>query len=351
MNINTDNLIQEFTEASRKMIKGYEILSKIENIDVATAPKELVWQDGKVKCYRYTRETPATVKTPVLINYALVNRQDMMDIQPDRSYIRNLLGLGVDLYMMDWGYATRADKFVSMNDYINGYINDAVDFIREDHGIEKVSLMGVCQGGTFSVIYAALHPEKVKNLITLVTPIDFNTEDGLLFKWSKNLDIDAIVDYYGSVPGEFLNEAFSMLKPMMKANKYVTVLNSMEDENKMMNYLRMEKWIADSPNQAGECFRQFLKDLYQGNKLINGTFELNGEKVDLKKITMPLLNIYAEEDHLVPPSATIPLNNAVGTKDATLYKFKGGHIGVFVGSRSQKELAPAVAEWLAKRDN
>jgi len=77
---------------------------------------------------------------------------------------------------------------------------------------------------------------------------------------------------------------------------------------------------------------------------------VGGKKVNLKNITCPLLNIYATEDHLVPPSSTIPLNDLVGSADKELYGFKGGHIGVFVGSKSQKELAPAVFNWLEKRD-
>jgi polyhydroxyalkanoate synthase len=83
---------------------------------------------------------------------------------------------------------------------------------------------------------------------------------------------------------------------------------------------------------------------------VKGELEIGKYKVDLKNVTMPLLNIYGTEDHLVPPASTIPLNDYVGTKDKELYKFQGGHIGVFVGGRSQKELAPAVAEWLQKRD-
>jgi len=112
----------------------------------------------------------------------------------------------------------------------------------------------------------------------------------------------------------------------------------------------MEKWIFDSPGQAGECLRQFIKDCYQGNKLIKGELRIGDRLVDLKNVTMPLLNIYASGDHLVPPAATRPLNDAVGTTDKTLYEFKGGHIGVFVGSKSQKELAPAIAAWLHERD-
>jgi polyhydroxyalkanoate synthase len=172
----------------------------------------------------------------------------------------------------------------------------------------------------------------------------------LLFRWSKNINFDRLVDTYGTIPGEFLNNGFAMLKPTMKVQKYMNVLDIMQDKEKTLNFLRMEKWINDSPNQAGECFRQFMKDLYQDNKLIKGELVVGKQKVDLKNLTVPVMNIYAAEDHLVPPAATIPLNDYIGSKDKELYKFPGGHIGVFVGARSQKELAPAVAKFLGNRD-
>lgn len=346
----SENIVKEMTEASAKLVNGYDNLVHAEKVEVATTPKDLVFKVDKVKLYRYKRDTPSKFKTPLVISYALVNRFDMMDIQPDRSFIKNLLDLGLDIYMIDWGYPTRADKDVTMDDYVNWFLNDVVDFVRKDNKVDAVNLLGVCQGGTLSIIYSALHPDKIKNLITLVTPVDFSTNDGLLFRWSKDINFDRLVDSYGTIPGEFLNNGFSMLKPMMRVSKYMNVVDTMQDKDKMMNFLRMEKWINDSPNQSGECFRQFMKDLYQQNKLLKGELEVGGQKVELKNVSMPLLNIYASEDHLVPPAATIPLNDLVGTKDKELYKFPGGHIGVFVGGRSQKELAPAVAKWLKTRD-
>lgn len=333
------------------MVTGYDNLLKIDEVDVATTPKELVHQVDKVALYRYIRETPAKFTTPIVISYALVNRHDMLDIQPDRSFVRNLLAQGFDVYIIDWGYPTKADKYVTLDDYVNWFLDDIVDFVRKNNGVDKVNLMGICQGGTISIIYSSLHNDKIKNLVTLVTPVDFSTNDGLLFRWSKNINFDRLVDTYGAIPGEFLNNGFSMLKPMMKVNKYMGVLDMMQDKEKVLNFLRMEKWINDSPDQAGECFRQFMKDLYQGNKLIKGELVVGKQKVSLKNVTMPVMNIYAAEDHLVPPAATIPLNDHVGTKDNELYKFPGGHIGVFVGARSQKELAPAVAKFLGSRDN
>lgn len=345
------NILKEMTDMSQKVIKSYETLNQIKDIDIAISPKTQVYAEDKLRLYRYNRETDATYKTPVLIVYALVNTYKMLDIQPDRSYIKNLLNAGLDVYLIDWGYPTKSDKYLTIDDYVNGYINNCVDFIRKKHRIEKLNILSICQGGTLSVIYASLFPGKVKNLVTHVTPIDFSTNDGLLFKWSKDMDFDKLVEANdGLIPGDFLNQGFDMLKPMMKVQKQQALSASIDDKDKLLNFLRMEKWISESPDQAGECYRQFMKDLYQQNKLVKGELEVGGKKVNLKNLTANLLNIYATEDHLVPPAATIPLNDLVGSKDKELYSFKGGHIGVFVGSKSQKELAPAVTEWLKKRD-
>lgn len=345
------NQMKEAVEVAEKMMKGAEILKDIKDIDIATTPKTAVYKEDKLVLYHYDRETPPTIKTPVLIIYALVNTYKMLDLQPDRSYIKNLLKGGADLYLIDWGFPTKADRYLTCDDYID-YIDHCVDHIRKETGHDKITILSICQGGTLSVIYTALHQEKVKNLIPHVTPIDFSTNDGLLFRWSKDMDFDKLVEgYHGLIPGDFLNIGFEILKPMMKLQKQQSLMNIIDDKEKLMNFLRMEKWINESPAQAGECFRQFMKDLYQQNKLVKGELIIKGKKVNLKNITCPLLNIYATEDHLVPPAATIPLNDLVGSKDKTLYSFKGGHIGVFVGSKSQNELAPAVIEWLRKHDN
>jgi polyhydroxyalkanoate synthase len=346
-----ENLFTEMANVSKKLTQSYETLNNMEEVEIATTPKTAVFTEDKLTLYRYDRSEPATFKTPVLIVYALVNTYKMLDLQPDRSYIKNLLDNGLDVYLIDWGYPTKGDKFISMDDYVNDYINNCVDFIRKKNRVEKINILSICQGGTLSVIYSSLYPNKIKNLVTHVTPIDFSTNDGLLFRWSKDMDYDKLVEGYdGLIPGNYLNQGFDMLKPMMKVQKQQTLANSLEDSAKLSNFLRMEKWISESPAQTGECFRQFMKDLYQKNKLIKGELEVGGKKVNLKNLTSPLLNIYATEDHLVPPAATIPLNDLVGSKDKELYSFKGGHIGVFVGSKSQKELAPAVVSWLKKRD-
>ncbi|XZF15854.1 class III poly(R)-hydroxyalkanoic acid synthase subunit PhaC [Chitinophagaceae bacterium MMS25-I14] len=348
MNWNPAGLMEELTSVTQKLAKGYETLQEIDNVDVATTPKELVWQRDKVKLYHYKRETPATCKIPVLVSFAMLNRHDVLDLQQDRSLMKKLIQEGLDVYIMDWGYPTQADKYLTMEDYIDGYMNDAVDFVRKSNGVKKIHKMGICQGGTYSMIYASLYPEKLQTLTTYVAPYDFSTQACMLFKWTKYIDVDTMVDSIGTIPGEMIDSSFGMLKPSMNISKYLGVMDSLDDKDKMMNFLRMEHWKGDLPAIAGEMYRKYIKDLFRDNKLIKGEFELGGRKVDLKNMTVPFLNVYATQDNIIPNESTLAVMDAIGSKDKKEYPFPGGHIGVFVGGKSQKELAPAVAKWVSE---
>jgi polyhydroxyalkanoate synthase len=344
-------LSEQIIERVDTAAEALKNINDIQDVDIATAQREVVWNDGKLKLYHFHREGEAKAHTPLLVSYALVNRWEMMDLQPNRSFIRKLISEGIDVYLIDWGYPTKIDRYKTLEDYILGNINDCVDVVRKRHNLQKINLLGVCQGGTFSLMYTSLFPEKVKNLITLVTPVDFDNEEGLLFKWAKDMDVDAVVDGFGGIiPGDFLNTGFDLLKPMNKTRKYMALPETMKNKSTLMNFLRMERWVADSPAQAGETYRRFIKDMYQHNKLIKGEFKLDGRTVDLSKIDMPILTIYAKDDHIVPPATTKPINDLVSSKDKELMEFPGGHIGVFVGARSQDLLTPAIAKWLVERD-
>ena len=346
--IDPNEALKELVEFNEKLIKGVEEIADVHEIDVGLSPKEVVYQEDKVVLYHYVPKGPPSRGIPVVIVYALVNRPYMVDLQQDRSMVQNLLDQGLDLYLVDWGYADRGDMFITMDDYINGYLDNCINAVRRRHGVDAVSVLGICQGGTFSLCYAALHPEKVQSLITMVTPVDFDVHDGLLNVWSRALDVDAMVDALGNVPGDFMNGGFLMLKPFqLMAQKYVGFVSILDQQQSLRNFLRMEKWIFDSPDQAGATFRQFIKDFYQENKLIKGEVVIGARQVDLQKVTMPILNIYASEDHLVPPASSVALERYVGSDDVTTIAFPGGHIGVYVSSRPRKDLAPALSDWVA----
>lgn len=340
---------------TQRLTRGLGALAQIGDVAIGSADKEAVHAEDKLVVYRYKPldDVPAAsrVRVPLLICYALVNRPYMMDLQPDRSLIRGLLRRGVDVYLIDWGYPDGADRYLTVDDYVSGYLARCVDFVRRSTGFDAINLLGVCQGGTLSLCYASLYGERLRNLVTMVTPVDFRTPENLLTKWTEHVDLDALVKTTGNVPGEMLNALFLGLQPFrLTSQKYVDLLDHIDDKQALENFLRMEKWIFDSPDQPGEMFRQFMTWFIKENRLVKGTLELGGRRVDLNNLTAPLLNIYATQDHLVPPAASKPLEQLVGTRDYTSYAFPGGHIGIYVSGAAQREVPERVANWLRQRD-
>ncbi len=343
-------IINEIHEFNGKLAKGFNTLSNLDEINVGVSEKEAVYSEDKLVLYHFKARTKKQNSVPLLIVYALVNRPYMADLQDGRSMIQGLLDEGLDVYLIDWGYPDSADKFLTLDDYINGYINQCVDVICERHNRKNINMLGICQGGAFSLCYTALHQEKVKNLITTVTPVDFHTSDDLLSRMTRNIDVDQVVDTMGNISGDTLNMAFLSLKPYsLMGQKYVDLVNILDDEEKTMNFMRMEKWIFDSPDQAGEAYREFIKQFYQENGLVKGTVKIGNDIVDLAKIKIPVLNIYAMHDHLVPPDSSKALEGCVGSKDYESLEFPGGHIGIYVSGKAQKMIPPAVAKWIEKR--
>ncbi len=344
-------LAEDADRAHARAQKASDILLGPLDTAIASTPYEIVYQEDRVKLKHYKPITEIQAKTPFLVVYALINRETMLDLQPGRSVVQSFLRDGIDLYMIDWGYPKRKDRYLTIDDHVNGYMNNIVDFIRQTHDLPMINLMGICMGGTFCVIYSALHPEKVKNLVTTVAPTNFDTDQGLLHIWMKEIDVDRMVDTFGNMPGDLMNFGFLLLNPArLMIDKYVGFLENMDNKAFVENFIRMEKWIFDSPDVPGETFRQFVKDCYHKNLLIQSKMEVGGQRVDLKKITMPLINFYGRFDHLVPPGACELLTSRVGSKDTEDICLDTGHIGIYVSSKCQKEFAPRIAKWLKDRD-
>ena len=348
--IDPQHAIQEATKFNEKLAAGLKTLRTLDDVDFGVTDREEIYREDKLVLYRFKGEKAPTAKVPLLISYALVNRPYMVDLQADRSIVKQLLALGEDVYIIDWGYPDQSDKFLDLTDYIERFLGGCVDFLREKHDLDAINLLGICQGGAFSLCYASLHPDKIRNLITMVTPVDFHTADNMLSHWTQGMDVDAFVDGLGNVPADLMNYCYLTLKPFrLNVQKYVGLTDILDDKHALEDFLRMEKWIFDSPDQAGAAFRQFIKQFYQGNGFVKGGITIGGREVSLKDLDMLVLNVFAEQDHLVPPSASRPLRELTGSDDYSELSFKGGHIGIYVSGRAQREVPSAIHDWLAKR--
>jgi polyhydroxyalkanoate synthase len=340
----------EMAEFAQRMARATAELASLDVRTEGCTPRTEVMRRGKTVLWRYACEAPDGGLAPLVICYALVNRPYMLDLQPDRSLIRGLAACGLDVYLVDWGYPDRGDSHLSLDDYVNRHLGACIDHVRAAHGVGEVNLLGVCQGGTMSLCHTALHPERVRNLVTMVTPVDFHTDDNLLSRWVRKVDVDRMVEVLGNVPGALLNAAFVALMPLrLTVRKYTGLADLAGDRAALENFLRMERWIHDSPDQAGTAFREFIRGFFHENRLLNGGLQIGGRPVDPQRITCPILNIYARQDHLVPPAASRAREGLTGSRDYSAFEFDGGHIGIYV-SRSAQELLPrTIAQWLRSR--
>ena len=303
-----------------------------------------------------TMEKSDSLKTPLLIIYAFINRHYILDLMPDSSIVRNLQRQGFDIFAADWGTPSAYDKELTIGHYVNNYLANAIDHIRKHSNSDIVSLLGYCWGGDLALMLAALYPEKVKNVIALTTPGDFSLDNNLVALWTKNVDPDTIVDTFGNVPSAFINSAFLLRNPIDYLHKYPHFFFERTepiDFKSAAEFFATEMWLYDSPPVIGEIYRQFVKDCYQKNLLIKNEMIIGGSRnntpIDLSKIKVPFVQIIASKDDLVAPASSRALNDVIGSADKSIIEFDSGHVGACIGSRAHKELWPKVGKWLRER--
>jgi len=319
---------------------------------VGTSAHDVVLRERSHTLLHYKRATPATHAQPVLLCYALVNRPYILDLQPDRSVVQQYLQRGFDVYLIDWGVPADADRVLTLEDYVCGFLAQAVEVTRRRHGGAKAHLVGYCMGGTMAALHGALEPDTVATLTLLAAPIDFAGSASLLNLWTKGpyFDVDALIGAYGNCPGWFLQWCFLAMDPVRNFfDKAIAFYEQMADARSMESHFALEHWLNDNIPVAGETFRRFVKNLYQDNELVRGAFHLGPRRVDLSRLTSPLLLLTAKNDHLVAPESTEGIRPHVGSRDVTSMAISAGHVGLVVGARAHGGFWPEATRWAAVR--
>lgn len=344
--------IETAAETSRRNSLLPERLAEMETIEVGLTPSEVVYEENKLKLLRYESQTEEQNEVPILVVYALINKPYILDLQPDRSVIKRLLEAGHDVYMIDWKEPSHLDQHLTLYDYISRYMENSVDVVRERSGQESINLLGYCMGATMSTVYSALKPEKVNALGLMAPPLYFERSGGVLESWGSedNFDPQDIVDTYGNVPADLLDDGFALMDPIDNyVSKYLTLYENVENENFVQNFARMEKWLDEGIDLAGNAYVEFLEKIYQGNELYRNEFELDGREVDINTLEMPILMITGEYDHLVPSEASKPFLDVVPSDDVTTIEYPTGHIGLSVSSSSHRDVWPEVCDWFHEK--
>lgn len=338
-----------------KVEEGLDILAFGAEVPTGTTPKDVVWTRNKTTLYRY-RPSPLaqrTHRTPILFVYALINKPYIFDLRPDTSFIGHLLEQGYDVFLLDWGTPGWEDRDVTFDDLVGEHLPKAVQRMRRAGAGDDYTLFGYCMGGTMAAMHAALRPEGLRNLILLTAPIDF-AEAGTFTLWTdrRHLDAGLVARSLGNVPGDLIDFGNKMLKPV--TNFWVaqtTMWERLLAGKDMDGWKAMNKWVNDGVPFPGAAFRQWIEGFYQENGLVKGEVTIKGERVDLSRISAPLLTIAGAKDHIVPPTMARPLVDLVSSPDREYVELPAGHVGLLAGSGARKGLWPRVTEWLASRSD
>jgi polyhydroxyalkanoate synthase subunit PhaC len=347
MACNFDEVVEKYTAGMRILLEG-------PRAETGQTPKKVIWTRNKAKLYRYEPMVEKRCRVPLLMIYALINRPYVLDLLPGNSFVEFLVSQGFDVYLLDWGIPGDEDKDLSFEDYVLDYIPRAVAKVQRASASEAFSLLGYCMGGTMTAMYTALFPDAgIKNLILLTAPIDFTPDKvGLYGLWTstKHFDPDRAVDAFGNIPADLIDTANRMLKPVTNyVGTYAMLWDRIMEGKSMDMWLAMNKWVNDGVPFPGAAFRQWIRDFYQQNKLVKGTIQLRGRRVDLANIRCSLLTIAGKRDHICRLPQAEAAMRLVSSRDKELFVLEGGHVGLLTGSEAKYSLWPEVCTWLSAR--
>ena len=354
VSIETEEVASRAREAvERALARNVPGLSLPEELDleIGTTPKDLIHSKGTLKLYHYRPTCEEIYRVPVLLVMSLVSKAYIFDLTEGQSLVEFLRDRGFDVYLIDWGVPRAEHSKLGLADYVTDFIPECIEKIGEDCGVDEVTLIGYCMGGSLAAMYAALHPDgPLRNLVCVATPVN---SDGMpmqrLWASPEHFDIDRLVDELGNVPSELVVASLEMLTPLQRTGGRVRLLQNASDDAFVRAHLRMERWANDQIPFPGETARQMTKDFLLANKLVKGEFEINGQRVDLGEIRVPLLHVTALHDRTVPPDSSRDLVRMVGSEDKTEIVMKGGHVSLVAGGNAVYRMWPKLDQWMSER--
>ena len=193
------------------------------------------------------------------------------------------------------------------------------------------------------------------------TPIDFSKDSTTVSLWSKSIDTGKLIKTFGHFDGYLLDFVFNMRNPAANFAKYVYLMKNLDNKDFVNTFFNVEKWLHDTPPIPGEFYKKIVNDCYKNNLLITGNMKLvedekllekeddkdnDNNKININKITIPVLSIIADKDDLVSPMSSLAIDDYISSKEKKVFKHPGGHVSLCISNTAHKELWPKVTNWI-----
>jgi poly(3-hydroxybutyrate) depolymerase len=288
---------------------------------------------------------------PTIVDAPYAGHSAMIaDYHKGQSLVETLLANGLDrVFLTDWKSATEDMKDLEIDQYL-AELNVCVD----DLG-GRVNLIGLCQGGWMSAMYAARFPEKVSSLVLAGAPIDTDAGEGPIKRISHAYPTafyeELVAIGGGLMRGAIMLRGWKNMHPQEHyIQSHVDLYEHIDDPVYLEKEETFESWYEHPINLPGRWYLQAIVQLFKENRLAKGTFVGLGQRLSLKRITCPVYLLAGESDDITTKEQVFDAEKYVGTPKESIEKrlMPGGHVGLFMGSRTLKETWPGIAHWIAE---
>jgi poly(3-hydroxybutyrate) depolymerase len=292
------------------------------------------------------------IPTLILPPYA-GHTSTIADFHKKQSLLETLKQNGLTrIFCIDWRSATK-----EMKDYdIDIYLAELHVVICDLGG--RVNLIGLCQGGWMTAIYAARYPSQVASMVCAGAPLDTQAGCGGIRTLANDLPMsfyeNLVAAGEGLLKGQFMLEGFKSMHPEQHMmNKYISLYEHIDDPDYLQRTEAFERWYENTVDLPGRWYLQVVQQLFKENRFAKGAFVALGKNVKPQSIVCPLYLLAGTEDDITPSEQVFNATNFVGTPADKIIKelTPGGHIGLFMGSHALKEKWPKIAAWLLTQKN
>lgn len=301
---------------------------------------ETVWKKGATRLYFCP--APGTKADVLLIVPSMINGSEILDLLPERSYVRWMAEQGYDVYLLDWGTPVD-DPGLQNLDGVTQRIQDAARFI-EEKALSPVKAVGYCMGGTLLLGAAAQMPGLFSDLVLLSSPWDFHAGDPRMQSQVMTGAASAmqLLEKNPGLPVEWIQNVFARVNPTLAINKFSGFLEMAEDSFEQKVFIAVEDWLNSGQDLPRGVATTCIMNWYGRNEPAQGKW------IDLDQLNdHRILIVAAAKDILVPPesaSAAMQQNS-----QATLIQPACGHISLMAGRKAPEMVWQPVLDWLKMR--
>jgi polyhydroxyalkanoate synthase len=336
--------------------QGLSLLEKarslgwVRDVNPLRREGECVAEAGSLKLIRYLPKK-VTAKRPLLLIPSFINRYYVLDLLPEKSLIQYYLNSGFEVYLLNWGEPNDEDHLLSFETLFQVHLDYLFSELKARSRSSQFHIVGQCLGGQMGLLYSLLHPEDVRSLSLITTPVDFDF-GGKLTEWARHpgLRLSEFVEARGNAPWFWMQMGFLGMKPTQLIAKYKKLFSRRKDARFLRSFWALETWSFDNISVRGRLFLTLIQEFYQNNSWLNEGLSLGERKLKLVDLCVPVSVLNAEDDHIVPLDSTLLKDHVPRAPDFKKWQSRGGHIGALLSGPSQQTIWPQMIKWMKQHE-